>query len=492
MNPLKKLAGQTAIYGLPTIVGRLLNYFLVPLYTYQFASPEYGVVTEMYAYVSFLSILLTYGMETALFRFSQTVEDKNKVYSTALISLLFSSLLFIAFATSFSRPIASMLNYSHHSEYVSWFALIIGLDAISAVPFAKLREQNKATRFAFIKSMNIAINIAFNLFFIVFCKSVHQSPDSPFYSFVETFYNPEIGIGYIFISNLIASPITVLLLLPEILYRTKYVFDVRLWKNMLVYALPLMIVGFAGMINETMDRALLKYLVPAEMNPMAQLGIYGACYKISILMTIFIQTFRFAAEPFFFSHSKEQDSKKLYADVMNYFVIACSFIFIGTMANMELIQYFIGAEYRQGLAVVPILLLANLCLGIYFNLSIWYKLTGQTKFGAYISLFGAAITLALNFYWIPRIGYIGSAWATLICYASMMALSYRIGQKYYHVNYDLKRIWGYLSLSLALYFISRLISVDSKILNLGLNNLLVLIFVAAVYFKEIYNGKTER
>lgn len=518
MNPFKKLASQTAIYGLPTIIGRMLNYFLVPLYTYKFSRGEFGIVTEMYAYVSFLIIILTYGMETALFRFSQTQEDipevvefpkgnetylrlmpegavsdfrkpgllrhKEKVYSTSLVSLLFSTVTFVITVSLFALPIAKVLNYANHYEYVIWFALIIGLDALSAIPFAKLREQNKAKRFALIKSVNIGVNILLNVFFIGFCKTVYDSHQGVFYNLVEKIYNPHIGIGYIFIANLIASAITILLLTPEIFFKVKYVFDFDLWKKMLLYALPLMVAGLAGMVNETMDRVLLKYLLPQEMEPMVQLGIYGACYKISILMTIFIQTYKFAAEPFFFSHSRDKDSKQLYADVMKYFVIACSLIFMGTMANMEIIKYFVAKEYRVGLPVVPILLLANLFLGVFFNLSIWFKLSGQTKFGIYLSVFGALITLVLNFYWIPKIGYMGSAWATLVCYSSMMIVSYLIGQKHYPIRYDLKRILGYLSLSLTLYFVSTYINTSSPILNLIFGNLLLLILAAVIYYKE--------
>lgn len=487
MNPFKKLAGQTAIYGLPTIVGRLLNYFLVPLYTYTFSTAEFGVVTEMYAYVSFLVIILTYGMETALFSFSRNDTEKDKVYSTSLISLIVSSSLFIGSVTFFSTSIAAWIKYPSHPEYIIWFAMIIGLDALSSIPFAKLREQNKAKQFAIIKSINIATNILLNVFFIAFCKDVYNSHQGIFYGFVEKIYNPEIGIGYIFISNLIASIVTILLLLPGTL-RINYTFDIHLWKRMLLYALPLLIAGLAGMVNETMDRVLLKYLLPDKSTAMAQLGIYGACYKVSILMTIFIQTFRYAAEPFFFSHAKEKDSKQLYADVMKYFVIACSFIFLGTMMYIDIVKYFVGKDFREGLPVVPILLLANLCLGVFFNLSIWYKLTGQTLFGAYLAIFGATVTLVLNFWWIPVMGYMGSAWATLVCYASMMVVSFFIGQKHYPVNYDLKRILGYLFVSLALYFASTFLKTSNNHINIALNSVFLLGFIILVYILENLNS----
>jgi len=482
LNPLKKLASQTAIYGLPTIVGRLLNYFLTPLYTYNFTTSEFGVVTSAYAYVSFLLVFLTYGMETTVFKFSQSENDKQKVYTTALLSVFITSASFIILASIFSHSISESIRFTGHPEYIVWFAIIIGTDALTAIPFAKLREQGKAKRFALIKTINIIVNIGLNLFFILYCKTVFEAEESSYKGFVEKVYDPEIGIGYIFISNLIASIITLLLLSPEIL-RLRYVFDSPLWKRMMRYALPLLIAGLAGMINETLDRVLLTYLLPKE-EAMAQTGIYGACYKVSIIMTIFIQTFRFAAEPFFFSHSKEKDAQKTYAKIMTYFVIICSVIFLGTMSNMEWIQYFVGKDFRVGLNIVPILLLANLFLGVFINQSIWYKLTGQTHYGALLTIFGAIITITLNFYWIPRIGYIGSAWATLICYASMMIASYFLGNKHYPVNYDLKRILGYLALSLTLYFIGSLVKSDSTIINLMIGNILLLAFVVFIWKME--------
>lgn len=495
LNPLKKLAGQTAIYGLSTIVGRFLNYLLVPLYTYNLKDvADYGVVSEMYAYVSFVIIVLTSGMETALFHFSSREEgNKDKVYSTALTWVSLLSILFFGVIWMYSGEIAATFqSYAEkpipYERYALLTAMIISLDGITAIPFAKLREQNKAKRFALIRFVNIIANIFFNLFFILFCHNVYASQSGPFVGLVNAVYDPEIGlVGYIFISNLLASAVTLLLLLPEMI-RVRWSLDTLLWRQMLVYSFPLMFAGLAGMVNETIDRILLKYLLPASQS-MKQVGIYGACYKISILMTMFIQAFRYAAEPFFFSQAKKENAQSLYASVMNYFVIACAIIFLGTMANLSWIQFFIGEDYRRGLDVVPILLMANLCLGIFFNLSIWYKLTGKTRFGAYLTFFGAVITLALNFYWIPRIGYMGSAWATLICYASMMIASYIIGQKYYPVNYQLKRILGYLSLSLILFFAGSYLSPPGDIYSVNVPGLLIgnamlLLFCAVVYMLE--------
>lgn len=489
MNPLKKLAGQTAIYGLPTIVGRFLNYLLVPLFTYNISQVEYGVVNEMYAYVSLLIIVLTGGMETALFHFSVKEDhDKNKVFSTALLWVIATSLLVMLPVLMFSDAIGEILQPGDpepipYDLYAIYVILIIALDAITAIPFARLREQNRAKRFAVIKTINIAINIFFNLFFIWFCLDIYRRQEGALLGFVNVVYDPEIGVaGYIFISNLVASGVTLLLLLPEML-KIKWTFEAALWRRMMVYSLPLVFAGLAGMVNETMDRILLKYLLPEDV-ALQQVGIYGACYKIAVLMTIFIQTFRYAAEPFFFSQSKKEDARSLYATVMKFFVIACSLIFLGTMVNLPWIQNFIGPDFRSGLEVVPILLIANLCLGVFFNLSIWYKLTGHTRYGAYLTFFGSVITLALNFYWIPRIGYMGSAWATLICYASMMIVSYIIGQKYYPVNYDLKRILGYLALSLILFFLNNYIVTGSEVMEVVTGNIFLLLFALVVYLLE--------
>ncbi len=455
LSVIKKLAGQTAVYGLSSILGRLLNYLLVPLYTRVFHAGEYGVVTEMYAYVSFLSIVFTYGMETAYFRFFQSEKENPKVYSTTIISIFVSSFLLALSIILFSPGIAGGMNSSEHShamlpQYISWFAAILACDAITSIPFAKLRQENKAKRFAFLKLLNILINIGLNLFFLVACPRLMNSSS---HAFISSIYDPSIGIGYVFISNLVASVITVIMLIPEI-FSIRFEFDPKLWRTMVIYALPLMVAGFAGMINETFDRILLPRLSADKSTALAQTGIYGACYKLSILMTLFIQTFRYAAEPFFFSYAGSENAKEIYARVMHYFVLACSVIFLGIMMYIDVVKYFIGPEFRSGLSVVPVLLLANLCLGVYYNLSIWYKLTGHTKWGAWIAIFGAVITLALNFLLIPKIGYMGAAWATFICYAFMMIVSYISGQKYYHVNYNLRSFALYVFSSVILYLFS--------------------------------------
>lgn len=487
-NPLKKLAGQTAIYGLTSIIGRLLTWFMVPVYigAAKFSTDQYGIITEMYSYVAFLVVFLTYGMETAYFRFS-TLEDENKrkVYTSIIYSLSFTSFTFIAIAFLFDQSIADWLKYPDNKEFVTWFAIIVGLDAISSIPLAKLRAEHKAAKFAIANFANIIVFVGLNLFFLAYCRPLHAEGKTNW--IIAHFYDPEIGVGYVFISNLIASTVKFLILVPELI-QARYGFDFSLLKRMFVYALPLLIFGLAGIVNETIDRIMLKrmlYNVLGEQETLSQLGIYGACYKVSIIITLFIQAFRYAAEPFFFSQEKEKNAKETYAQVMTYFVIVCAVIFLGVMLFIDVVKYFIPNEaFWEGLKVVPILMFANVSLGIYYNQSIWYKLSGKTKFGAYIGLFGAAITILLNYIWIPVYGYVGSAWATFICYASMMILSFVLSRKYYPIKYDLKKIFFYLGLSFGLYLLSDYLLVSVGWMKYGFHSLIIIGFLGVVYFLE--------
>jgi O-antigen/teichoic acid export membrane protein len=449
MSIIKKLASQTAIYGLSSIFGRFLNYLLVPLYTYYFTAAEYGVVSEFYAYAGFLSVFLLLGFETGYFRFRNKEESSQDItYSTALIFVLLINIGFFLLILLSNQWLSSVLNYANHPEYVLCFTLILTLDAVSAIPFARLRAENKAWRFAGIKILEILATVGFSLFFIIYCPKIYA--ENP-HSWLIQFYNPILGIAYIFIANLIASVCKFLLLSPE-LKGLAWGFDFVLFKRLLRYSLPIVVIGFAGIINEMLDRALLKYLLPYDLTTnLKMLGIYGACYKLSILMSLFIQAFRYAAEPFFFAYADKSDARQVYADVLKFFVIFCMAIFLLVTLFLDFFQYFVGAEFRAGLKVVPILLMANLFLGIYVNLSIWYKLTDKTLLGAGVSLAGAALTIALNWYWIPELGYVGSAWATLVCYASMAFISYSLGQYYYPVPYQVKRLLAYIMLGLGLY-----------------------------------------
>lgn len=483
MNPLKRLAGQTAIYGLSSIVGRLINFMLVPLYTRVFLPGEYGVVTEMYTYVAFLLIILTYGMETAFFRFSEEgQEQKNTVFSTSLLAILTTSTLFFILVSIFRTPLSEAMRYPDNVEYIMILAAVIALDAIAAIPFARLRAENKALRFAIIKLTGIGVNISLVLFFLLLCPWLMQNAPNDYKPFVNFIYKPDIGVGYVFIANLMATVVTLLLLSPVML-SVRLVPDQKLLKKMLVYALPLLVAGLAGWVNEALDKLLLKYLLPENI-AMSQVGIYGAVYKLSIMMTIFIQAFRFAAEPFFFAQAKEDNAKSIYASVMNYFVMACLVIFLGITLFIDIAKHFIGANYHEGIVVVPILLLANMFLGIYFNLSIWYKLTGQTAFGAWFSVAGALITIALNLWWIPIIGYVGSAWATLVCYTSLAILSYAFGQKHYTIPYNIFKIMLMIVFAIVIYLFTYITSSLPQLWMYVLHVFMVIFFVMVLVLTD--------
>ncbi|MEI8202695.1 MAG: oligosaccharide flippase family protein [Bacteroidota bacterium] len=485
MNSIKKLAGHFAIYGVSSIIGRLLNYLLVPIHSRIFHPAEYGVVGEMYAYVSLLYVILMFGMETAFFRFAEREKDLHKVYSTTLTSIFTVCALFVILMLSFSGSIANLLNYPGHSDYIIWFALVIALDAFSSIPFALLRQQNKAKRFATIKMLNIGMNVGLNLFFLLLCPWLLKNEILT--GIISLIYHPSVGVGYIFIANLIASLFTIVLLLPDIL-SFSFKFDYKLFRTMFKYAFPLLIFGLAGIVNETFDRILIKYLSPKEIAS-SQVGIYSACYKISIMITIFIQAFKYAAEPFFFSQAKYANAQKTYADVMKYFVIACSFMFLGITLMMDLVKYFVGKEFYEGLKIVPILLLANIFLGIFYNLSVWYKLTDKTTYGAYISIGGAILTLVLNFILIPIIGYMGAAWTTFICYLSMMVISFIIGQKHYRIPYEVFKLLFYILLSVSFYFFSLWYAqfLHHIALKLLLNGILLIIYCSIIWYIERRN-----
>jgi O-antigen/teichoic acid export membrane protein len=380
---------------------------------------------------------------------------------------------------SFSENISALIGYSTNQEYVKWFALIIGLDAISSISFAKLRAQNKATRFALIRLVNIFINIGLNLFFIIYCPYVIEN-DLQSLNFVNSVYSQSVGVGYIFIANLIASVVTIFMLLPEMI-NSVWIFDKKLWKKMMIYASPLLLAGLAGMTNETIDRILLKYLLPENINSAREIGLYGAFYKLSVIMILFIQTFRFAAEPFFFSQERQVNAKKIYADVMKFFVIVLAFIFLLVTTFYNFFINFLGSDYHdeRGFLVVSILLLANLFLGIYYNLSIWYKLTEKTIYGAGLAVFGATITVILNFILIPYIGFVGSAVATLICYFSMMIASFILARKHYPIPYNFSRILLYFSLMISIFIILYCTS-----FTLLIDVLFILVYLLIVYVLE--------
>jgi len=485
-NPIKKLASQTAIYGVSSIVGRFLNYLLTPWWTRVFLVGQFGVITEMYAYVAFLVVLLTYGMETTYFKFvHRSKKEDPSVFPTILISVFSTASLFILGATLFSQSLADWLMYPEHNEYIIWFAIIVGVDAISSIPLAKLRKDNKAIKFMTVNLVNVLVNIGLNLFFLSYCKGNY---DNGVHNFViDTFYNPEIGVGYVFIANLIASLAKFMVMIPDML-SSGFVFNKTLYKRMLRYTAPLLFVGLAGIVNETLDRILFKRLLVDDLGldvTMEQLGIYGANYKLAMIISMFIQAFRYSAEPFFFAQEKKLGAKNMFSQIMTYFIIVVSGMFLVVVLYLDIFKYFMHENFWEGLKVVPILLVANICLGIYLNLSIWYKLSSKTGFGALISIFGAIITILFNLILIPYFGYMGSAWTTLICYASMVVVSYRLGTKHYPIPYDLKKAGIYVSLAVILYFIS----IFLKGWNGGethyvLNTVLLVLYLATVFNQE--------
>ncbi len=453
MSIIKKLAGQTAIYGIPSIVGRLINFLLVFLFTEYFSPEIFAAHTEFYAYAAFFLVILPHGMETAYFNFMRKDGDHKSVFTTAFLSVCIASVIFLVLAILFSQGIANFMNYPERAEYVRWFALILAFDAISSLPFAQLRQLEKAKMFAAIRSSGIILNVGLNVLFIVFFPRWFAENE-------VWFYREDIGIGYVFIANLIASAAMMIMLIPHSI-RSLGIFDRELWKSMLRYAAPLILVGLAGIVNETFDRAAMDKLLSTE-NPKFDIGVYGAFYKLSIIITIFIQAFRYAAEPFFFDRSKDLDAKLVYARVMNYFIWVCLFIALATMLFFDLIAplairqdaYF---EHADGIAIVPILLLANVFLGALYNLSIWYKVEEKTRIGAWISIAGAITTIVLLVTLLPNYGIIAAAWTTLFVYAGMAVLSYLYGQKHYPVPYDILKIGLMFLAAFCLFYTDQLL-----------------------------------
>jgi O-antigen/teichoic acid export membrane protein len=493
VSQLKAFVGQTAVYGLSTIVARIINYCLTPLYLYIFRDPKiFSVIPMLFSYTAFFNVFLTYGMETAFFYFSRKY-DREKVYNTAFASLIVSTSIFlIVFVLNLSF-FSSYLRLEDHSNYILWMILIIATDIICTIPFASMRSEGKAKKFALIKTINIIVNVLLNLFFFWVCKSAYEAqqlnPETT--SIFANFYNPKIGIGYAFLCQLIAN-IVMLILVSNYFLKFKFNLDKILLKEMLRYSAPLLIVGMAGMVNETFDRLVLTQILPIGEGEM-QNGIYGANYRLAMLMTIFVQAFRFGAEPFFFKNEQDKDSKKHTALILKYFVIACTIIFISTCANLPWIKHFMPENYWSGLKAVPILLLANLFLGVYYNLSVWFRLSNKTTYGAIITVFGAIITVAINLLFIPKYGYMACAWATLITYGVMVIVSYLLGQKYYPINYNLRAIFFFFFLGMLLYVgIYFIHKIENFYLNQIFSNLCVAIFLFAFYKLEWQNLKKLR
>ena len=483
MASVKSLAKDTAVYGLSSIIGRFLNWLLVPLYTNVFSEPEYGVVSYVYAVVAIVLIVLTYGMETGFFRFAnhERYSDPMEVYSTAMTSLAVSSAAFLALVAVFISPVSDALECGGHESYALLMAATVAIDAFTALPFSYLRFRNRSMRFAALKLVSIALNIGFNIFFILVCPWLWEEAPGT----IAWFYDPAYGIGYIFLANFISSAAMLLLLIPDYTgFRWKW--NTALWHEMLIYSYPLLILGVAGVMNQTVDKIMLPWLIADKSIAMAQLGIYAANYKIAVVMVMFIQAFRFAYEPFIFAQNKARggESNQAFRDAMKYFVIFSLVIFLGVMYYLDILRWFIAPEYFSGLKVVPIVMLAEFFFGVFFNLSLWYKLTDRTIWGTWFSLIGVAITVSLNIILVPYFGYMGCAWAAFCCYGTMMLLSYFVGKAKHPIGYDVKSILVYFFTAMALYGIAVMITTPHEWINLPVRTLMLAAFIIFAMKRE--------
>lgn len=473
MSVFKKLFKQTFIYGLATVLPRAISIVLVPLYVIVLGKEQYGIYASLMAFLILGNVVLSYGMETAFFRFINKEKSQKKiVQSTVLSSLSISTLIFLTVALFFSQEISRILEFK--SDFIVYGIIILSLDALAVLPFVWFRANNKPMRYAIIKIINVCINLGFNLFFFLLLPEMVKGNND---SIWNSIYLSDNQVAYVFIANIIASGITLLLLSPLYL-KIGFGINLRIWKQMLRYALPVLIAGIAFSINEAFDKILLKYLLPESIAE-AEVGVYAACYKLGVFLTLFATAFRLGIEPFFFNHSKHQDAKENYATITKYFTILGSMILLFVVVYIDVFKRILIPEssFWEALIIVPVILLANLFLGIYHNLSVWYKVTDRTRFGAMISSIGACITLALNFLLIPWISYKGSALATLAAYGSMMVISYFLGRKYYAVPYDLKKIGTYLLLSVVFSVFSFYVF-DG---NLWIGSVFLLLFIGLVY-----------
>lgn len=455
MSGIKKLAGQTLWYGVSSIAARFVSYLLTPYLTRTSVLhvSDYGKMSLVYAAIPLLNVLFTYGFETAYFRFAQRKEYQNSLYSTASISLFVSTIVLSLFLWIFRNALANFAGIPHEPQLVAISIFIIAFDSLSAIPFAKLRLEGRPVKYAFIRICSILLYISATIFFLSYCpKIIAHNPDS----WIRLFYRSDVNpVTYIVIANLLGSTLTLLLLMRQI-GSVKLHFNTKLWKEMMLYSLPLIIVGLGGMINETFDRLMLNWWVPGSITfKEEQVGIYSACYKLSLLISLFIQAFRMGAEPFFFKQSEGLNPQRTYARVMKFFVITVTLMFLLVSLYLPVIKYFIGETYWSGLKVVPVLLLANIFLGIYYNLSIWYKLGNKTKAGAWITITGVVITIIINRLFIPGHSYMACAWATFLCYGSMMVLSFLLGQKEYRIPYATKKLVAYIVIVVILFFIHK-------------------------------------
>ena len=462
MAGLKSLAKDTAIYGVSSIVGRFLNYLLVPIYTISMPASTggYGVITNMYAITALLLVLLTCGMETGFFRFANKGDDDPiRVYSTTLLTVGSISLSFLAVCLLFLKPIAGVMGYEEHPWYLGMMLIVIAMDAIQAIPFAYLRYKNRPIKFAALKMLFIFASIALNIVYFGFMKGT--------------------AVGAAFLINLICTSLVMVCLISE-LRGFRYTLDRDLVKRMFRYSFPILILGIAGILNQVVDKIIFPFVYPDEAEAAVQLGIYGATSKIAMIMAMFTQAFRFAYEPFVFGKSREKDNRQMYAQAMKFFIIFTLLAFLAVMFYLDILRYVIGRDYWEGLKVVPIVMAAEMFMGVYFNLSFWYKLTDETKWGAYFSITACTIVVLMNVFLIPVYGYVACAWAGFTGYAVAMLLSYFVGQKKYPINYDLKSIGGYVLLALVIYAVGEWMPLENTVLRLLFRTVLLAVFIAYI------------
>lgn len=479
-NRLGSLAKQTAIYGLSSIIGRFLNYMLVPIHTHRMAAESggYGIVTNLYAYTALLLVILTFGMETTFFRFSNKENvNPNKAFSTAGLSVGFVSLVFLILVSVFLKPIAGALDYALHPEFVEIMAIIVAFDAFQSILFARLRYENRPIKFMTLKLSFIVLSLLLNIF--IFYVAPYLQGRFPT---IMEWYHTSYQVGYIFIANLICTTLVFLGFIPEI-KKLRTGIDRDLLKEMLKYTWPILLLGLAGILNQVADKIVFKKIVPG-LEGEEQLGVYGACVKIAMIMAMITQAFRYAYEPFVFGGKRDTADKETQATVMKYFIIFTLLAFLAVVMYMPLLQYLVGADYREGLGVVPIVMMAEIFMGIYFNLSFWYKLTDETWWGAIFSGIGCAVLLAINFIFVPQYGYWACAWGGFAGYGVCMVLSYLVGQKKAPIPYNLKSAFLYFAVAIVLYFAQKYIHIESTVWNLVVNTALLLVFFAFICWRE--------
>ncbi len=481
------MASQTLWYGLPTIGSRFLGYILNFSLSFIFHAVDTADLTQIYAIVPFLNILFSYGVETSYFRFVQD-SDKYKLYNILNTSLIISTIVFSGILLLFTQQLADATFMSAHPEYFVWLTGIIFLDTLATLPFAKLRQEGRPRKYAFVRVMGIVVNVLVVIFFVGVCPRIAATNPNSVWLLL---YDPSIGIGYYLIGNLVGSAVTFFLLWPQ-WEDFRFRFDKKMWKEVMTYSWPLIVVGLGGMINEMLSRLVYQHMATDPIKAKEELGIFAANYRLAVLITIFIQMFRMAAEPFFFNQSKNENAQKTYARVMKFFVIACCFMFLFIGLFLDVFKEILTIkypEYGRGIHIVPILAMGSVFLGIYYNLSVWYKLTNKNLYGAAITIAGAVITVLLNIWWIPHFGYTGSAWATFTCYAFMMIASYMLGQKHYKIPYAKKKLIAYLVLTTLVFFIHKGLGMLSNNIYFSVGTAFALLigffwFVATIEKKE--------